>query len=199
MKNRFWKHLTAATLAVMMVLLTLFSVPAMAEQQEEDPFADWNKDAPALKALIEFVEAVTDESSPDYIPPADRIATFDMDGTLCGELYPTYLEYYLLERRIFCDPSYTPDEEMLEFGNMLRDHALDKSFPDGMDVLHGKHAAKAYAGMSLAEFADFVTKQLVLDVDGFEGISETDFLALFDRILADYDALEEIYAVPDAA
>ena len=171
MKNRFWKHLTAATLAVMMVLLTLFSVPAMAEQQEEDPFADWNKDAPALKALIEFVEAVTDESSPDYIPPADRIATFDMDGTLCGELYPTYLEYYLLERRIFCDPSYTPDEEMLEFGNMLRDHALDKSFPDGMDVLHGEHAAKAYAGMSLAEFADFVTKQLVLDVDGFEGMT----------------------------
>ena len=103
MKNRFWKHLTAVALAVMM-LLALLAVPAMAEQ-EEDFFADWNKDAPALKALIDFVETVTDESSPDYIPPADRIATFDMDGTLCGELYPTYLEYYLLERRIFCDPS----------------------------------------------------------------------------------------------
>ena len=171
MKNRFWKHLAAAALAVMMVLLTLLSVPAMAEQQEEDIFADWNKDAPALKTLIEFVEAVTDESSPDYIPPADRIATFDMDGTLCAELYPTYLEYYLLERRIFCDPSYTPDEEMLEFGCMLRDHALDKSFPDGMDVLHGEHAAKAYAGMTLAEFTDFVTSQLVREVDGFEGMT----------------------------
>ena len=118
-----------------------------------------------------FVEAVTDESSPDYIPPADRIATFDMDGTLCGELYPTYLEYYLLERRIFCDPSYTPDEEMLEFGCMLRDHALDKSFPDGMDVLHATHAAKAYAGLTLTQFADFVTNQLVREVDGFEGMS----------------------------
>ena len=169
MKNRFWKHLTAVALAVMM-LLALLAVPAMAEQ-EEDFFADWNKDAPALKALIDFVETVTDESSPDYIPPADRIATFDMDGTLCGELYPTYLEYYLLERRIFCDPSYTPDEEMLEFGCMLRDHALDKSFPDGMDVLHATHAAKAYAGLTLTQFADFVTNQLVREVDGFEGMS----------------------------
>ncbi len=169
MKNRIWKHLTAVALAVMM-LLALLAVPAMAEQ-EEDFFADWNKDAPALKALIDFVETVTDESSPDYIPPADRIATFDMDGTLCGELYPTYLEYYLLERRIFCDPSYTPDEEMLEFGCMLRDHALDKSFPDGMDVLHGQHAAKAYAGLTLTQFADFVTNQLVREVDGFEGMT----------------------------
>ena len=169
MRNNFGKHLTAFTLAVLL-LLSLFAVHAMAEQ-EEDIFADWNKDAPALKALIEFVEAVTDESSPDYIPPADRIATFDMDGTLCGELYPTYLEYYLLERRIFCDPSYTPDEEMLEFGRMLRDHAPDKSFPDGMDVLHGEHAAKAYAGLTLTQFADFVTNQLVREADGFEGMT----------------------------
>ena len=169
MKNVFWKHLTAFTLAVMM-MLALLAVPALAEQ-EEDIFADWNKDAPALKALIEYVEAVTDESSPDYIPPADRIATFDMDGTLCGELYPTYLEYYLLERRIFCDPSYTPDEEMLEFGCMLRDHALDKSFPDGMDMLHAVHAAKAYAGLTLTQFADFVTNQLVRETDGFEGMT----------------------------
>jgi len=169
MKNRFWKHLMAVILAVAM-LAALAAVPAVAEE-EEALFAEWNQDAPALKALIEYVEAVTDESSPDYIPPADRIATFDMDGTLCAELYPTYLEYYLLERRIFCDPSYTPDEEMLEFGCMLRDHALDKSFPDGMDVLHATHAAKAYAGMTLTQFADFVTNQLVRETDGFEGMT----------------------------
>jgi hypothetical protein len=54
---------------------------------------------------------------------------------------------------------------------MLRDHALDKSFPDGLDVLHGTHAARAYAGMTLKEFADFVNGCLVRDVDGFEGMT----------------------------
>ena len=156
-----------AVMLTLVMLLTVLTVPAFAKKPE-DTFGDWNENAPALQALVSYVEEVTNAYSPDYIPVADRIAVFDMDGTLCGELYPTYLEYYLLMRRIFADPSYEPDAEMLEFGQMLRDHALDKSFPDGMDVLHGVHAAKAYAGMTLTEFADFVTNQIVRDVDGFE-------------------------------
>ena len=164
------KKTIVAMIALVFVLVALCSGAAAAEENEA-PFADWNPEAPALKVLVEYVETVTDESSADYIPPADRIAVFDMDGTLCAELYPTYLEYYLLARRIFCDPTYQPDAEMLEFGRILRDHALDKSFPDGMDVLHATHAAKAYAGMTLAQFADFVTQQLVREVDGFEGMT----------------------------
>ena len=164
------KKTIVAMIALVFVLVALCSGAAAAEENET-PFADWNPEAPALKVLVEYVETVTDESSADYIPPADRIAVFDMDGTLCAELYPTYLEYYLLARRIFCDPTYQPDAEMLEFGRILRDHALDKSFPDGMDVLHATHAAKAYAGMTLAQFADFVTQQLVREVDGFEGMT----------------------------
>ena len=54
---------------------------------------------------------------------------------------------------------------------MLRDHALDKSFPDHMDMLHAVHAAKAYAGMTLNEFADFVTRELVREADGFENMT----------------------------
>ena len=138
---------------------------------EEAAFEQWNADAPALKALIDYVEAVTDPESDDFIPEDDRIATFDMDGTLMAELCPTYLEYYLLARRILTDESYQPDSEMLEFGRMLRDCALDKSFPEGMDMLHAVHAAKAYAGMTLNEFADFVTRELVREVDGFEGMT----------------------------
>ena len=161
------KKILAVLTALLMVLM--LAVPAMAE--EEPLFADWNPDAPALKALIEYVESVTDESSPDYIPPVDRIATFDMDGTLCAELNPTYLEYYMLAWRILKDPTYQPDAEMLEFGRMLRDHALDKSFPDHMDMLHATHAAKAYAGMTLTQFQDFVTNRLVQEADGFEGMT----------------------------
>ena len=167
-------------LALMMVMvMTLTSVagfamaepaPSDADAQEED-FDLWNPEAPALQALVEYVESVTDESSPDYIPPVDRIATFDMDGTLCAELNPTYLEYYLLAMRILSDPSYHPDSEMLEFGRMLRNSALDNSFPEDMPMQHAIHAAKAYSGMTLNEFADFVTRMIVREADGFEGMT----------------------------
>ncbi len=146
-------------------------VAAEAEPEAEDSFEQWNADAAALNTLVDYVNTVTDPASPDFIPETDRIATFDMDGTLCAELNPTYLEYYLLARRILTDESYQPDAEMLEFGRMLRDCALDKSFPEGMDMLHATHAAKAYAGMTLQEFADFVTRQIVREADGFEGMT----------------------------
>ncbi|MBR4473367.1 MAG: haloacid dehalogenase-like hydrolase [Oscillospiraceae bacterium] len=160
-------------LAMVLSLSVCGAASASAEEtaEEEPVFADWIDTAPALQALIDYVEAVTDEASPDYIPPEDRIAVFDMDGTLCAELCPTYLEYYLLAWRILKDPTYTPDAEMLEFGRMLRDHALDKSFPDGMDLLHATHAAKAYAGMTLQEFASFVNGCLLRDCDGFENMT----------------------------
>ena len=93
------KKLLALCLALMMAL-SLCACAAYAADASDDGawtteeiFADWNDGAPALGALIDYVEAVTDESSPDYIPPVDRIAVFDMDGTLCAELCPAGLAH----------------------------------------------------------------------------------------------------------
>ncbi|MBO6163745.1 MAG: DUF3574 domain-containing protein [Lachnospiraceae bacterium] len=147
------------------------AVTEAAAEETEEVFAQWNEDAPALNTLIEYVETVTEEGSESYIPAEDRIAVFDMDGTLMGELYPTYLEYYMLAWRILKDPSYEPDAETLEVGRTLRDCALDNSFPEDMAMQHALAAARAYSGMTLNEFADFCTEILLRDVDGFEGMT----------------------------
>jgi len=152
--------------------LTAFSGLAMAEKAGNVfMFTQWNPDAPALNALIGYVEDVTDPDSADFIPEMDRIAVFDMDGTLMGELYPTYLEYYMLAWRILKDPTCQPDAEMLEVGRQLRDCALDNSFPSDMAMRHAIQAARAYSGMTLNEFADFCTRILVREADGFEGMT----------------------------
>src|SRR5271157_4290337 len=52
--------------------------PALAQ---DDPLSSWN-DGPAKQAIVSFVQATTDPSSTKFVPPADRIATFDQDGTL---------------------------------------------------------------------------------------------------------------------
>ena len=163
-------RLLAVLLCAAMAMMSLTGF-AFAEEATEEPFSQWNADAPALNALIEYVEDVTDPDSENFIPEMDRIATFDMDGTLMGELYPTYLEYYMLAWRILKDPDYQPDTETLEVGRLLRDCALDNSFPEDMAMRHALAAAKAYSGMTLNEFSDFVTKILVREVDGFEGMT----------------------------
>src|SRR5687768_1806654 len=50
----------------------------------ESPLPSWN-DGPAKAAIMEFVARVTTRGSSDYVPPAERIATFDNDGTLWCE------------------------------------------------------------------------------------------------------------------
>ncbi|MGB9118808.1 HAD family hydrolase [Bradyrhizobium sp.] len=63
----------------------LFSASAFAQTTAAaDPLPSWN-DGAATQAILSFVAAVTGEGSPDFIPPAQRIATFDNDGTLWVE------------------------------------------------------------------------------------------------------------------
>src|SRR5207244_1858690 len=50
----------------------------------QDPLSSWN-DGPTKQAIVAFVAKVSKEGSPDFVPPAERIATFDNDGTLWAE------------------------------------------------------------------------------------------------------------------
>ena len=168
-----------------------------AEYEYEDVLADWNDGAEALDVLVDYVEDVTDEASPDYIPEVDRIAVFDMDGTLYGELFPTYLEYYMLAWRILKDPSIEPDDEMLSLGKELRESVINKSFAEDMPIRHAIQAARAYSGMTLNEFSDFVTEILLRDVDGFEGMTygEAFYLPMLEVIEYLYDNGFKCYVV----
>jgi phosphoglycolate phosphatase-like HAD superfamily hydrolase len=65
--------------------------------QAVDPLPSWN-DGPAKQAILEFVKATTTQGSPQFVPPEERIATFDQDGTLWVE-HPMYTQIvYCLER-----------------------------------------------------------------------------------------------------
>lgn len=63
---------------------------AAAGQAASDALASWN-DGPAKRAILDFVRATTDRASPDFVPPEDRIVTFDQDGTLWVE-HPLYTQ-----------------------------------------------------------------------------------------------------------
>jgi haloacid dehalogenase-like hydrolase len=57
---------------------------------ETDPLPSWN-DGPAKRAILKLVRATTDPSRPDFVPPEERIAEFDQDGTLWVE-HPVYTQ-----------------------------------------------------------------------------------------------------------
>lgn len=61
-----------------------------AEKREAIP--SWVDDSPAMASIIAVAASVTDETTPGYLPPADRIAVFDFDGTLYGERFLPYFD-----------------------------------------------------------------------------------------------------------
>jgi phosphoglycolate phosphatase-like HAD superfamily hydrolase len=80
--------------SVVAVALTVLSLGLVRAQ---NPLPSWN-DGPAKEAIVEFVKATSTQGSPQFVPPEERIATFDQDGTLWVE-HPMYTQVtYCLER-----------------------------------------------------------------------------------------------------
>ena len=63
-----------------------------------DPLPSWN-DGATKKAIVDFVTATTEKSSPNFVSPEDRIATFDQDGTTWVE-QPMYSQFLFVLDRI---------------------------------------------------------------------------------------------------
>src|SRR5689334_21790780 len=81
-------------LALALVAWLAMSPRALAQT---DPLPSWN-DGPTKQAILAFVRTTTDQSSPKFVSPEARIATFDQDGTLWAE-HPMYTQViYCLER-----------------------------------------------------------------------------------------------------
>jgi hypothetical protein len=79
------------------LLILLLVVVGNVAAAQPDPLPSWN-DGPNKQAIVDFVQAVTKEGGPHFVPAPQRIATFDNDGTLWSE-QPIYFQFaFALDR-----------------------------------------------------------------------------------------------------
>ena len=130
----------------------------------------WNDDAPAKKALVDYVESVTNKNSADFIPVERRIATFDLDGTLFCETNPTYFDFQLFIHRVLDDPSYTPTEEQKALADDFR--ATGNVPPLGAE--YEKMLASAYEGFTLKEYDSYVKDFMQTAQPGYKNLKRAD-------------------------
>ncbi len=169
------KALRKTTVFILVIAVLLTFVSCGKNPAKDFKFEKWN-DCTALTALKDYVVTVTDKNSKDYIPPEDRIAVFDMDGTLCGELFPEYLEYLLLAYRCLDDPDYEASDELKEVATLIRESGKEYKTPNvpNFDLVHGRAQAKAFAGLTSDEFIAYVKNFLDMYAEGFEGLKYGD-------------------------
>ena len=142
-----FSRILAATLTV------LVAIPCAAQEL----LPSWN-DGLTKKAILEFVAAVTDENGKDYVEPAERIATFDNDGTLWVE-YPMYTQaLFAFDRVKTLAPQHPEWKTQQPFKGVLGNDmkAVGASGMKGlMEIIMATHS-----GMTATEFEQEVSNWL---------------------------------------
>jgi len=129
------------------VVLALAATPARA--QAADPLPSWN-DGPAKARIVAFVRAVTDQGGKDYVPPAERIATFDNDGTLWAE-QPMYFQLlFALDRVKALAPKHPEWKTKEPFASLLKGD-VGKALAGGEKAI-AEIVMATHAGMTTEEF-----------------------------------------------
>jgi phosphoglycolate phosphatase-like HAD superfamily hydrolase len=136
------------------LLASWLGMPASAQ---EEPLPSWN-DGAAKSAIVDFVDAVTEEGGADYVAPADRIATFDNDGTLWVE-HPLYTQaMFALERVAALAPEHPEWKDQEPFKAVLAgDREAMARFTEGD---WAKIIAATHAGMTTEAFLEIVREWL---------------------------------------
>ncbi|HEY7820487.1 MAG TPA: HAD family hydrolase, partial [Vicinamibacteria bacterium] len=141
-----------------LALCILFAIPVPFQAaQPEEPLLSWN-DGPAKAAILEFVAEVTREGASGYVPPEERIAVFDNDGTLWCE-QPMYVQMaFILDRVKELAPQHPDWRTRQPFQAVLEGdlRALGQQGERGAVEL----IAATHTGMSTDEFRRIVSDWL---------------------------------------
>jgi hypothetical protein len=135
------------------ITVVALSVAGRSSANAKDPLPSWNE-GPAKQSITAFVEKVTKADSPDFVPPEERIATFDNDGTLWCE-QPMYFQLmFALDRVKALAPKHPEWKDKEPFASILKGDlrgALAGGEHGVLEILMSTHA-----GMTTAEFEQIV-------------------------------------------
>ena len=122
-----------------------------------DPLPSWSE-TDTKQAIINFVERVTDPTSPDYVTAEDRVAVFDNDGTLWSE-QPVYFQLayalYSLEKKAASDPSILTSDTLRAAASGDVETVIESGSEGLLEVI-----AVSHSGMTVNNFQDDVVNWL---------------------------------------
>jgi phosphoglycolate phosphatase-like HAD superfamily hydrolase len=133
--------------------IVLIATSWTASSLTQEPLPSWNDTAPR-KAIEAFVERVTKQGSPDFVPPAERIATFDNDGTLWAE-QPLYFQLlFAIDRVKALAPQHPEWKDKEPYASLLKGD-VKAALAGGERTIFAIMTA-THAGMTTEEFETIV-------------------------------------------
>ncbi len=152
------RRMMLSSMAMVPLLTVAVRSTSAVAQAQRDPLPSWN-DGATKASIVDFVARVTTQGGPYFVPPEQRIATFDNDGTLWIE-QPMYVQLaFVLDRVKALSPMHPEWKDKQPFAAVLEGDlkALAASGEKGVAEL----VAVTHAGMTTSEFEKIVADWLV--------------------------------------
>ncbi|MGD9347141.1 MAG: HAD family hydrolase [Candidatus Aminicenantes bacterium] len=136
-----------------LIILSISTLFSSISFSSEEILPSWN-DSPAKRAILEFVTNVTNPNSPNFVPPSERIAVFDNDGTLWSE-QPLYFQLaFVLDRVKALAPQNPEWKDKQPFKGVLENDI--EAVLAGGDKSLIELLIPTHAGMTTGEFEKIV-------------------------------------------
>ena len=173
MKKKFLAMLAAGMIALgsfgAVDAATRDEIAAIQVKKAKD-FKYWTKDSVAKQKLVEYVTDVTNKRSKNFIPVADRIAVFDVDGTVACETAPFCFDFMMFVHRALDDPDYIASARDRENGELVKAAIYNRKMTNDVRRKHCESNASVFAGMTADEFAAYTKNFLDTPVEGFDNL-----------------------------
>lgn len=196
-----WKTLAIASTCLLVIVSTLYGLGVgwKEKKEETEPIQEaeavqeeisflqlWNDEAKAKIELEAYINEVTNVNSSSFIPVENRIAVFDLDGTLFCETDPIYFDYQLFMHRVLDDPSYQASEEELETARKIQEQIDTGKGAKGLEVDHGKGIASSFKGFTIKQFNDYIQEFKNEAAPGYNNMNRGDAFYLPMIEILDY-------------
>ena len=150
----------------------------------------WTQNSTIFTKLVPYIKKVTDNNNQNFIPVEDRIAVFDLDGTLFCETDPIYFDWDMFAYRVLDDPDYnkTAETQDRELANQIRAANIHDLPPD----IEGKHCWRnpfVFKDMKMEDFISFTKNFLNQKAPGYINMKRGD--AFYKPMLQVIDYLQK--------
>ena len=179
-----WRIISLFLLIILAVIVILYALGIGWKQKEdkkdegdnyESILSLWQPGSTVITKLIPYIKSITNKNNQDFIPVEDRIAVFDLDGTLFCETDPIYFDWNMFAYRILDDPVYnkTANQSDIDLANKIRGAYIHK-LPEGLEKEHCVRNAAVFKGMSMEEYVNYTKNFLNADSPGYNNLKRKD-------------------------
>ena len=141
------------------------------ENETDIPLQLWN-DTNTKKEILDFIELIN--SKEHYVPKEDRIAVFDLDGTLFQETDPVYNDWKLFCHRVLNDSTYNASDDERIIGEEILTVAINNSLPEDLNIRIAESYGDIFKDLTLEEYAKYIKDFVDKPAEGYENLKRGD-------------------------